>query len=135
MDNLPTLVTFNAWLIAFGLTIIIEVTFGLLIRLVCHNYLKLNLFDSLTYSFTCFLLASVVTHPILWFILPHLSLYLGFNSLDYLIFGEGFVFIYEALWYRHRLPRLLSYSRFGPLGLSMILNTMSWSLGAWLLQM
>ncbi len=69
------------------------------------------------------ILCSTLTLPYLWFIFP-----LFFKRLKYIIVGELFVVIVEALIYRF----LLKWKWYWSFGISLILNVISYFVGGWI---
>lgn len=90
------------WLSAFVLTQIIEISVGLLIWRadVSRRKVIVSVF-----------LASSMTHPIVWFVMPRLAQEYGWSYLMFLAIAESYAYIFEFGWYRYlkaEKPFLLS---------------------------
>jgi hypothetical protein len=103
------------WVSAFLITEVIEVTLGMMIlSSYCgscdaapHSRQRApmsHLFNLRVWSSLC--LASAITHPPFWFVLPVLLKGLGVTSfLAYVVIGETLVIVVEAWWYQQTLKR------------------------------
>lgn len=100
------------WPIAFLLTQLIEITVG---TLIWKDYPKKK---ACLYIF----LASCLTHPIVWFVMPVFADRFGWSYPLFLFFAELYAYGVEYLWYRY-----LKAKR--PLLLSCIVNTASFLTG------
>ena len=134
------------WLNAFIKTQIIELGFGLII---CSGYIlwqpspligfrfhlttmsqKIS-FLKLLHITLIFFIATSITHPILWYVLPHYIYMWGLSSHAYILIGELFVWLTEALWYYLVIESIQKrYSL--ALCLSLILNAASYFIGVYL---
>lgn len=103
------------WLYAFCWTQMIELSCGVLWYCLIKNP------SSLPFKKVCLaiLIASTLTHPILWFALTPLCLQLGLNQMGYWIVSESYVILIEAYWYKK--CRFTSYLLF-----SFALNLLSY---------
>ena len=92
------------WLTAFIKTQVIEVSLGL------STLYMLQVRSSSTsrfptrYLFITLFMASALTHPPLWFVLPSLRKAWGLSYQDYVLYGEIAVCLIEGLWYMLMLP-------------------------------
>jgi len=103
------------WLIAFFKTQVVEICLGLWLLRISHNHRSnSSIFPAFRLCLTLFA-ASAITHPPLWFILPTLRKSWGLTYDQYVILGEFFVLIIEALWYWLILSSLLASMRDQPL--------------------
>jgi len=115
------------WLSAFLITQLIEVSLGWLVlwRLNRHRPDPMPL-TPLRLTLVLFM-ASALTHPPLWFVLVKLRRW-GFSYEQYVLIGELFAWLTEALWYKltlRPLKRRLSLA----LLLSLALNSASYLIG------
>ena len=140
----------SMWLDAFIKTQIIELSLGLII---CSGYVlcqSKSLEDSrfhlvsLTqeikahYSFLkllhvtlVFLIATSITHPILWYVLPYYIYEWGLSYHVYILIGELFVWLTEALWY-YLVIESIQKRYILALCLSLVLNAASYFIGVYL---
>lgn len=115
----PTEFHLNSYLSAFLLTCLLEAPF----------YLWAFRFSLLFKSITLLFIANIITHPIIYFLLPWFFSLLKMNTLSFIVIAEIFAPITEAiiLWRFAKLP-------IGRALIMMILaNIFSWYIGAWLL--
>lgn len=116
MTYLSTYLVF--WPCAFTLTILTEgVTAWLLNKY--HYHFEPSEF------FTAFIVGNALSHPFLWFIMPKFMP----NYTVHLIFGELFVYLFEAFVY-YLLLRKISMKQ--ALIISTIQNTVSLAIGLWI---
>ena len=118
------------WLAAFIKTQVIEVSIGwLTLSWLCRQTKPGS--TSTLGNLSILTVASTLTHPPLWFVLPPLCRRWGFSYQDYLLIGESSVFLIEAIWYWFALlPLQRSLTK--ALLLSLLLNSMSYFVGIYL---
>lgn len=119
------------WLEAFIHTQIIEVSVGLLFIYILGIRGVLSQSIDWKRDPLVLFIASGLTHPPLWFILPNLCKQWGFTYSQYLWLGEGLVTLFEGLWYTWALRGVKRRVWLG-LALSVSLNYISYSIGAWM---
>ena len=107
----------HAWLIAFAITIVVE--------LCVATPLLAPSGASVPRRLGVILIAQLATHPSVWFIWP----LLGLPRSGYLLIAEGFAFVAEALIYRLAFERL-PWSR--AVATSALANGVSLLVGMWL---
>ena len=118
------------WLAAFIKTQVIEVSVGWLTLSWLCRQTKLGSKSTLR-NLSILTIASTLTHPPLWFVLPPLCRRWGFSYQYYLLIGESSVFLIEAIWYWFALlPLQRSLTK--ALLLSLLLNSMSYFVGIYL---
>jgi len=105
------------WLSAFVKTQLIEVSIGLLLLVTLSSRGRLSPPFVFTRDLLVLFLASAITHPPLWFVLPKLCKQWGLNYEAYVTIGESLVVLIEAIWYRATLQPLA-----GRLGLALLLS-------------
>ena len=116
------------WLAAFTKTQLIEVAVGLLLLVTLNARGRLSSPFVWGRDALVLFLASAITHPPLWFILPRLCKQWGLSYEAYVALGEALVVLMEGLWYQASLRPL--EGRIGrALLLSVALNTMSYAVG------
>jgi hypothetical protein len=115
------------WAVAFLKTELIEVMFGALILIILSRRGLVETSHVTARQMILILMtASAITHPPLWFILPHLFDMFAIKSyLAYLIVGETLVTLVEAWWYREMLTRQLKYRWLSAILFSITLNSIS----------
>ena len=115
------------WAIAFLKTEMIEVTLGIIVLGLYAWRMSIGVRQAYApHTVLTLIMASAITHPPLWFILPHVLEVLEVRSyLTYLIVGEALVTLVEMWWYREMLGNLLRRSWLGALLLSLTLNGVS----------
>ena len=115
------------WAVAFLKTELIEVTFGALILIILSRRGLIEVsYINARQMILILMTASAITHPPLWFILPHLfDMSSSQSYLAYLIVGESLVTLVEAWWYREMLTRHLKYRWLSALFFSITLNSIS----------
>lgn len=101
---------------------------GLLLLYLLNARERLSSRFIFTRDLVVLLLASSITHPPLWFVLPKLCRQWGVSYEGYVAIGEGLVVLAEALWYRATLRPLGGRVTLALL-LSLALNTVSASIG------
>ena len=105
------------WIMAFSLTQVIEVTVGLLF----WTDTKVSMLRKISILFG----ASLITHPMVWFIFPQIRDEGGFSYGEYLLMVESYAYGVEALYYyAFRIHR--------PILLSVITNSCSFLTGVFL---
>lgn len=115
------------WAFAFLKTQLIEVIFGAIIVFfwVRRARIEVNQASARQVVLTL-LIASSITHPPLWFILPHIFESLAIHSyLAHLLIGEALVVLVEAWWYRAMLIKSHGGCWSSALALSVTLNSAS----------
>ena len=140
----------NMWLNAFIKTQIIELSLGLIIcsgyvlwqptrptdsrfhlRTIHHEIKARYSILKLLHITLILFIATSITHPILWFVLPQYIYMRGLSYHAYILIGELFVWLTEALWYylvfEFSQKRLLL-----SIGLSLILNVASYFIGVYI---
>ena len=118
----------SLWLSAFIKTQLIEVSLGLLLLFTLSTRGRLSTPLSLPRDLLVLFIASSITHPPLWFVLPTLCRQWGVSYEGYVAIGEGLVVLCEGLWYRATLRPLGGRASLSLL-LSLALNTVSASIG------
>ena len=91
------------WIMAFTLTQVIEITVGML-------FWKDEKVSSIRKIATLFG-ASLITHPMVWFVFPEIRDEGGYSYGEYLLMAESYAYGVEALYYyafRIKRPILLS---------------------------
>ena len=117
----------KAWAQAFLKTQLIEVILGTLILIVItkKGCIAKSHF-SVKQQILILIIASAITHPPLWFILPYFfDLSKAQSYMMYLIIGEMLVIFVEAWWYREVLIRPLKMGWFNAFAFSCTLNGVS----------
>ena len=115
------------WAIAFLKTEMIEVTLGIIVLGLYAWRMSIGIRQAYApQTVLTLIMASAITHPPLWFILPHVLDSLEVRSyLSYLIVGETLVTLVEMWWYREMLITLLRRSWLRSLLFSLTLNGVS----------
>ena len=102
------------WIVAFTLTQMIEITVGLLL----WRDQKVSLIRKIGILFG----ASLLTHPLVWFVFPDMSAEWGLSYTEYLLMAETYAYGLEAFYYFS-----LRVSR--PIMLSTVTNSFSFLTG------
>ena len=105
------------WIMAFTLTQVIEITVGMLF----WRDKEVSSLRKISILFG----ASLITHPMVWFVFPQIRDEGGFSYGEYLLMAESYAYGVEALYYyAFRVQR--------PILLSVIANTCSFLTGVML---
>jgi len=115
------------WAIAFLKTELIEVVLGILLLVLYAWRTRMDVRQAYaSRTILTLMMATAITHPPLWFVLPHAFEMMEVRSyLVYLIVGETLVTLVEMWWYREMLVTLLRHSWVRALFLSLTLNGLS----------
>lgn len=106
------------WPVAFSLTVFVEA----LVALGLNKWQQW--YDDMAFM-GAFIIGNIMSHPFLWFVLPKLMP----NYTTHLVFGETFVYVFEAFIYYLLLPKI-SFRR--AILISTIQNTASLAIGLWI---
>ena len=117
----------KAWAQAFLKTQLIEVILGTLILIVITRKGSITRGQfSVKHQILILIIASAITHPPLWFVLPHFfDLSMTQSYMTYLILGEVLVILVEAWWYRETLISPLKMRWLNAFAFSCTLNGVS----------
>lgn len=102
------------WIMAFTLTQVIEITAGLLF----WKDREVSVFRKIGILFG----ASLITHPMVWFIFPQIREEGGYSYGEYLLMAESYAYSVEALYY-------YAFRIKHPIWLSVIANSCSFLTG------
>ena len=102
------------WIMAFSITQVVEITVGSL-------FWKDEDISTKRKCLTIFG-ASLITHPMVWFVFPNIQHEGGFSYEEYLLMAEGYAYSVEAFYYY-----VVKVKR--PILLSIATNTCSFLLG------
>ena len=117
----------SLWLRAFLMTQVVEVSVGWLLLWLISRVRRDAVSFSPVFITFALLMASALTHPPLWFVLVRLRR-VGLSYEQYVVVGELFVWVCEALWYVFVLAPLRG-RLFWALWFSLVLNGVSYWVG------
>ena len=100
---------FTSWLHAFVCTQLVELICGICWYLIFLRSIQIELKKLSLLIF----IATLMTHPLLWFCITPLCLSMGISLKMYWILGEGYVFLIEGFWYKeNKLKHAFTFSFF-----------------------